>query len=72
MPTNLILLNLHDFDVILGMDRLVRCHANNACFQEKITFNLCERGVDISFKDTKKDYATHIISALKVDLLIKS
>lgn len=72
MPTNLIVLDIHDFDVILGMERLAGRHANIACFHEKITFNLCERGVHISFKGIKKDYATRIISALKVDRLIKS
>ena len=35
LPINLILLNLKDFDIILGMDWLVAYHALVDCFNKK-------------------------------------
>jgi hypothetical protein len=40
LPTNLIVLDMHDFDIILGMDWLETCHATMDCFSKTITFRL--------------------------------
>ena len=41
------------------------------CFNKTITFKFCEGGADISYEGTK-DFATHVISALKEIRSIKS
>ena len=38
LPANLIVLDMHDFDVILGMDWLEAYHATMDCFSKTITF----------------------------------
>ena len=35
---DLILLDIHDFDVILGMDRLSRHHATMDCYKKEVRF----------------------------------
>ena len=37
---DLILLKLHDFDIILGMDWLAAHHALVDCFAKKVTFHI--------------------------------
>ena len=38
LPANLIVLDMHDFDVILDMDWLKAYHATMDCFSKPITF----------------------------------
>ena len=40
MTVDLVLLNLQDFDVILGMDWLASYHAFVDCFGKRVTFNI--------------------------------
>ena len=40
LHVNLILLKLHDFDIILGMDWLVVHHTLVDCFAKKVTFHI--------------------------------
>ena len=40
MTVDLVLLELRDFDVILGMDWLVSYHASVDCFGKKVTFSI--------------------------------
>ena len=40
LPANLIIIDMHDFDVILGMDWLEKYHATMDCFTKTITFKL--------------------------------
>ncbi|RVX02879.1 Retrovirus-related Pol polyprotein from transposon 17.6 [Vitis vinifera] len=40
MPVDLVLLDLQDFDVILGMDWLASCHAFVDCFEKRVTFSI--------------------------------
>ena len=40
MPVDIVLLDLQDFDVILGMDWLASYHASIDCFRKRVTFNI--------------------------------
>ena len=40
MTVNLVLLDLHDFDLILGMDWLASYHASVDCFGKRVTFSI--------------------------------
>ena len=40
MTVDLVLLNLQDFDVILGMDWLASYHAPVDCFGKRVTFSI--------------------------------
>ncbi|RVW26566.1 Transposon Ty3-G Gag-Pol polyprotein [Vitis vinifera] len=40
MPVDLVLLDLQDFDVILGMDWLASYHASVDCFEKRVTFSI--------------------------------
>ena len=53
-PAELILLDLHDFDVILGMDWLVGHHATMDCFNKTISFKLDGTPTKVSWRE--KDY----------------
>ena len=47
LPVVLIILDMHDFDVILGMDWLETYHATMDCFSKNITFKLKGEQVDL-------------------------
>ena len=40
MPFDLVLLDLQDFDVILGMDWLASYHTSVDCFGKRVTFSI--------------------------------
>ena len=40
MPVDLVILNLYDFDVILGLDLLASYHASIDCFGKRMTFHI--------------------------------
>ena len=40
MTIDLVLLDLHDFDLILGMDWLASYHASVDCFGKRVTFSI--------------------------------
>ena len=53
-PANLILLDMHDFDIILGMDRLAGHHATMECFSKVITFKLDAAPMEVKFQGELK------------------
>ena len=48
MTVDLVLLDLQDFDVILGMDWLTSYHASVDCFRKRVTFSI-PRQLDFIF-----------------------
>ena len=50
LPANLILLEMFDFDVILGMDWLAGYHATMDCFHKTLTFKLEETPAEVLFQ----------------------
>ena len=63
-PADLILLGMHDFDVILGMDWLSGHHATMDCFNKTISFKLDGASPKVEFHGEKRVPQASVISAL--------
>ena len=72
LPADLIILDMHDFDVILGMDWLEKYHATMDCFSETITFKLKGEQVDLLIQGSRKKKLVGIVSALKAGRMVQS
>ena len=60
---NLVLLDIQDFDVILGMDWLSRHHATMDCFRKEVKF--CRPGEpEISFCGVRKILSSSMMSVM--------
>ncbi|XXG53375.1 hypothetical protein AAC387_Pa03g1473 [Persea americana] len=72
LQADLIILDLHDFDVILGMDWLDKYHATMDCFSKAITFKLKGNQTDLMIQGNRKKNQVGIISALKAGRMVQS
>ena len=72
VPADLIILDMHDFDVILGMDWLEKYHATMDCFSKTITFKLKGEQADLIVQGNRKKGQVGIISALKASRMVSS
>ncbi|XXG88652.1 hypothetical protein AAC387_Pa12g0844 [Persea americana] len=72
LPADLIILDMHDFDVILGMDWLEMYHATMDCFSKTITFKLKGEQADLIVQGNRKKGQVGIISALKASRMVSS
>ncbi|RVW80541.1 Retrovirus-related Pol polyprotein from transposon 17.6 [Vitis vinifera] len=70
MPVDLILLDLQDFDVILGMDWLASYHASVDCFEKRVTFSIPDQP-KFSFEGKHVDRPLRMISVLRASSLLK-
>ncbi|RVW60053.1 Retrovirus-related Pol polyprotein from transposon 17.6 [Vitis vinifera] len=70
MPVDLVLLDLQDFDVILGMDWLASYHAFVDCFEKRVTFSIPGQP-KFSFEGKHVDRPLRMISALRASSLLK-
>ncbi|RVW40482.1 Transposon Ty3-G Gag-Pol polyprotein [Vitis vinifera] len=70
MPVDLVLLDLQDFDVILGMDWLASYHASVDCFEKRVTFSIPGQP-KFSFEGKHVDRPLRMISALRASSLLK-
>ena len=70
LHVDLILLKLHDFGIILGMDWLETHHALVDCFAKKVTFHI-PRQPEFSFKGSSGDTPIQLISVMKAQSLLK-
>ncbi|RVW84862.1 Transposon Tf2-12 polyprotein [Vitis vinifera] len=70
MPVNLVLLDLQDFDIILGMDWLASYHASVDCFEKRVTFTIPGQP-KFSFEGKHVDRPLFMISALRASSLLK-
>ena len=61
LHVDLILLKLHDFDIILRMDWLETHHALVDCFAKKVTFNIPGQP-EFSFERSSSDTPIQLIS----------
>ena len=69
---DLIILDMHDFDVILGMDWLEKYHVTMDFFSKTITFKLKGDQADLLIQGTRKKNQVGIVSALKASRMINS
>ena len=70
MTVDLVLLDLQDFDVILGMDWLASYHASVDYFEKKVTFSIPSQP-KFSFEGKHVDKPLRMISALRASSLLK-
>ncbi|WJZ82022.1 hypothetical protein VitviT2T_001820 [Vitis vinifera] len=70
MTVDLVLLELQDFDVILGMDWLASYHAFVDCFGKRVTFRIPGQP-DFSFEGKHVDKPLRMVSALRASSLLK-
>ena len=67
---NLILLDIHDFDVILGMDWLSRHHATVDCYRKEV--RLCIPGqTEVVFYGLRKTLPNSIMTAMKANKMLR-
>ena len=69
MLVDLVLLDLHDFDVILGMDWLASYHAFVDCFGKKVIFSIPGQ-LEFSFEGKHADRPLRMISTLQASSLL--
>ena len=67
---DLILLDIHDFDVILGMDWLSRHHATMDCYRKEVRF--CRpRQTEVVFYGLRKTLPNSIMTAMKASKMLR-
>ena len=67
---DLILLDIHDFDVILGMDWLSRHHAIVDCYRKEVRF--CRPGeTEVVFYGLRKILPNSIMTAMKASKMLQ-
>ena len=67
---DLILLDIHDFDVILGMDWLSRHHATVDCYRKEVRF--CRPGqTEVVFYGLQKTLPNSIMTAMKANNMLR-
>ena len=63
LPISLILLDIHDFDVILGMDWLATHYATVDCFRKEVKFSTLGES-DVVFRGERRMLPSCMISAM--------
>ena len=67
----MILLDIHDFDVILGMDWLSRHHATVDCYRKEVRF--CRPGqTEVVFYALRKTLTNSIMTAMKANKMLQN
>ena len=70
LHVDLILLQLHDFDIILVMDWLATNHALVDCFTKRVTFHILGQP-EFCFEGSSSDTLAQLISVMKAQSLLK-
>ena len=69
MLADLILMDMYDYDVILGMDWLVAYHASVDCFRKEVVFRPLGEP-EFRFKGSRMHVLPRVISALRAKRLL--
>ncbi|KAL5560127.1 hypothetical protein UlMin_036338 [Ulmus minor] len=70
LNVNLVVLEMHDYDVILGMDWLSKYNAKIDCHKKRVSFEPT-KGQKFAFQGEKKQSRTPFLSSLKAGKLLK-
>jgi hypothetical protein len=70
LSADLVLLGMHDFDVILGMNWLAAYHASVDCFEKEVVFRPLGE-LEFRFKGSRLPFLPHMISSLRANRLLK-
>ena len=71
LETTLYVLDMQEFDVILGMDWLSKHHVTILCFEKEIVCKYPE-GVELCLSMAETKHLPRVISALKAKKLLQS
>ena len=66
----MILLDIHDFDVILGMDWLSRHHATVDCYRKEVRFGRLGQ-TEVVFYGLRKTLTNNIMTAMKANKILR-
>ena len=69
---DLIVLHIHDFDVILGMDWLARYRAVMDCFEKTVRLSIDSSDDTVEFVGERRSPNTRLILALKAERMMKA
>ena len=72
LPANLMVLDMHDFDIILCMDYLEAYHPMMDCFAKTISFRLKRAQAELMIQGNRKKTQARLISTLKARILVQS
>ena len=64
LPIDLVVLNMHDFNVILGLNWLSRYHASTDCYEKKVNFHIPSQ-LEFKFDGGVEQTTPIVISALQ-------
>ncbi|KAL5773512.1 hypothetical protein ACOSQ2_013436 [Xanthoceras sorbifolium] len=67
---DLIVLDIHDFDVILGIDWLSRCHATVDCFRKEVRFSRLGES-EVIFRGVRKILSTSMMLAITASRMFR-
>ena len=67
---NLIILDIRDFDAILGMDWLASHHATVDCFKNEVVFNKAEE-IEVKFCGERRVLPSCVISTIDARRLLR-
>ena len=67
---DLVLLDMHDFDVILGMDWLASYHASVHCIEKEVVFRPSGES-EFPFKASCLPFMPHVISCIQANRLLR-
>ena len=70
IPVDLVLLDLKDFDVILGMDWLAFYHVFVDCFGKRVIFSILGQ-FEFNFEEKHADRPLRIISIVRANSLLR-
>ena len=69
-PTDLVALDMRDFDVVLGMDWLSRHRATLDCYKKEVNFHRPEK-FEVKFRGIRRELSSNIISAMAVQRMLR-
>ena len=64
-PTDLVALDMRDFDVVLGMDWLSRHKATLDCYKKEVKLYMPGK-LEVKFRGIRRELSSNMISALAV------
>ena len=69
-PTDLVALDMRDFDVVLGMDWLSRHRATLDCYEKEVKFHRLGK-FEVKFRGIRRELSSSMISALAAQRMLR-
>ena len=69
-PTDLVALDMRDFDVVLGMDWLSRHRAKLDCYKKEVKFHRPGK-LEVKFRGIRRELSSNIISAMAAQRMLR-